>query len=228
MSDTLVLHTLQTLRHVYVEGVGDCFGATRFVQAVTGQDSKHSRGMLHNARRSVDRGELARAVLCRRALLPGEDVPIFVVTAVEAARLLACIPRKHMPPRLHDADTEQPQKTHKRPRSGFVYAAYSDSNGLKLGMTCQESPMKRVRSLNTAVSRPYALVDSVRCGNPAELERFVHGMLQPWRVGSHNRELFSLDPRAASVLFDAIRVAMDDAGAADDDEPVDIAWLHTR
>ena len=134
----------------------------------------------------------------------------------EAAKLLACIPRKHMPARSNDTDTEQP-KTHKRPRSGFVYAAYSDSNGLKLGMTCQQSPMKRIRSLNTAVSRPYTLVDSVRCGNPAELERFVHRMLQPWRVGSHNRELFSLNPRAASALFDAIRIAMRDAGAADDD-----------
>ena len=200
-ADTLVQDTLETLQAVHVRGVGRCFGATRFVQAVTGQDSKHSRGMLHNARRSVGTGRLAQKVLCRKAVIPGEHVPIYVVTAKEAESLLVLIPLKHRHTKTAISSTKKPS------RSGFVYAAYSRGNGLKVGMTCQRNPWLRVRSLNTATLNPYKLIDFVQCDNPRELERLLLSVLQPWRAGKHNLELFRLSARAGRMLFDAYRAA---------------------
>jgi hypothetical protein len=40
------------------------------------------------------------------------------------------------------------------------------------------------------------------------MERFVLSVLQPWRAGDHNRELFRLSARAGRVLFAGIRAAV--------------------
>ncbi len=45
----------------------------------------------------------------------------------------------------------------KRPwdKVGYVYAAFSEGNGVKIGMTCQESLMKQIRALNIAIKEQY-------------------------------------------------------------------------
>eukprot|EP00961_Rhodomonas_salina_P148026 1992994-Rhodomonas_salina.1 len=93
-------------------------------------------------------------------------------------------------------------------RPGFVYAAYSEGNGCKVGKTCQRDPMLRVVQFNTCVKNPYALVEAIHCSNPSELEKFMHKQLKGYKVGTHNRELFDVDVGTANALFNKVRDAM--------------------
>jgi hypothetical protein len=107
---------------------------------------------------------------------------------------------------------------------GYVYAAYSFGNGTKIGMTCQMNPMKRIRQLNTAVKHPYSLIDFIRCGNPSELEKFMHKQVAHLGVGEHNHELFNMYPNDASTLFQKVQQHIDKMEYSEDDR-IDISKL---
>ena len=191
---------------------------------------------------------VAKVFTCK-AISPGRVHPVWVLDYTQCSRLLAsgCL-HSEKAEELGDYILEQfilaqpdgyseliaraveigrQQILRKQAKAGYVYAAYSDSNGLKIGMTCRENPMTRIKALNTAVQTPYVLVDFIRCGNPRELEGFVHSLLQPWRVGNHNRELFTLYPTAGCVLFESIRAEMG-MTQSDEDEDADIKVLRKK
>eukprot|EP00961_Rhodomonas_salina_P221699 2997650-Rhodomonas_salina.1 len=73
---------------------------------------------------------------------------------------------------------------------GYVYAAFSIGNGIKIRMTCRTNPIKRIRALNTGVKYPYQVVDMIRCGNPREIERFLHNKFRKCHAAEHKNELF--------------------------------------
>lgn len=87
---------------------------------------------------------------------------------------------------------------------GHIYAAYSPSNGMKIGYTCGNVP-DRVRKFNIAVLDPYVLLDKIRCQNPKVLEKFVHKFLSTSRSVNHSRELFNISPTDTRRLFSLLR-----------------------
>eukprot|EP00961_Rhodomonas_salina_P298474 3938110-Rhodomonas_salina.1 len=88
---------------------------------------------------------------------------------------------------------------------GYVYAAYSEGNGVKIGYTCKSAVMDRVRALNTAVRNAYQLVDFIRCGDPSTLEKFILHRLDDHRASTHNKELFNVDVGDVHELFHQVR-----------------------
>eukprot|EP00961_Rhodomonas_salina_P110444 1486256-Rhodomonas_salina.1 len=88
---------------------------------------------------------------------------------------------------------------------------------MKIGFTCAENPLQRVRALNTGVRHAYQLVEFVRCGNPQELEGFLLSKLDKYRVALHNRELFDLQEYHVITIFNCIRDAVGARGLTDDD-----------
>eukprot|EP00961_Rhodomonas_salina_P097329 1309057-Rhodomonas_salina.1 len=101
---------------------------------------------------------------------------------------------------------------------GYVYAAYSEGNGVKIGMTCMRDVMDRVRALNTAVRNAYQLIDFVRCGDPTTLERFLLRKLDDHRASKHNKELFNMDIEEAMELFQQVRNGLSTIGGPDYEE----------
>eukprot|EP00961_Rhodomonas_salina_P014321 192420-Rhodomonas_salina.1 len=107
---------------------------------------------------------------------------------------------------------------------GFVYAAYSQGNGVKVGMTRKKNPYHRVVAFNTCVKHPYQFTESIYCANPEELERFMHQQLKDHSVGQHNQELFDVDIKTAKKLFSMTREAMDFKEVGDGGY-IDTKWL---
>ncbi len=186
---------------------------------------------------------VAKVFTCRLAP-PGGTHPVWAVTREQAAVLMRHLssrnaykiaddivqvkdPTEFKPEELQQIPSEQFYQNGKRAREdlvGYVYAAFSKGNSVKVGMTCQENPMKRIRQLNTAVKHPFHVLDFIRCGNPAALETFLHEHLQVFSVGSHNRELFNVHPDYVTRLFDKIKTVIESHGLSEDD-PVDISSL---
>jgi hypothetical protein len=237
---------MQTLQSIYIPDVGTCFSAIQLVEAVTGKDRNDSRVtikdiLISNAGTTL---KMTETVLHRKHEFPGFIKPTWVVTHDEACKLMFLLPKKfthgyldHVHHLVGKSDkdytktfsqaleTAKQQNFDKQAQAGYVYAAFSECNGLKIGMTCNENPMKRIRSLNTAVRNPYTVVDFIRCANPGDVERFVHELLQTWRSSQHNRELFQLPPAAASIIFAKLRSAAEEMETTEDDV-MDIAYLH--
>ena len=88
---------------------------------------------------------------------------------------------------------------------GFVYAAYSEGNGTKIGMTMKDDPKKRLRDDNTYVKHPYELLDFIHCDQPTILEGYIHIQLDDYKVGEHNRELFDLPDDLTMTFFHYIK-----------------------
>mgnify|MGYP002144042981 CR=1 FL=1 len=104
-----------------------------------------------------------------------------------------------------------------RDEVGYVYAAFSEGNGVKIGMTCQDSPMQRIRALNTDVKHAYQMIDFVRCANPADLERFLHVRLRDFRVAPHSLGLFDVSPADVTYIFEVIKKASVVMAVTEDD-----------
>eukprot|EP00961_Rhodomonas_salina_P246154 3326004-Rhodomonas_salina.2 len=100
-------------------------------------------------------------------------------------------------------------------RPGFVYVAYSDGNGCKIGRTCQKDPVQRVMQCNTCVKKPYTLIGAIHCSNPSDLELFMHKQLDAHRVGVHNKELFDVDVETARAFLNKTKEAMHTMGLTD-------------
>eukprot|EP00961_Rhodomonas_salina_P192328 2595371-Rhodomonas_salina.1 len=104
-----------------------------------------------------------------------------------------------------------------RKQGGFVYAAYSQGNGVKVGMTQQKDPWDRVKSFNAYVRNPYKIIGLIQCGNPFEVEAFMHSRLQRFRVGVHNQELFDVEPSDVQKMFFVARMGIQAMGLNCDD-----------
>jgi len=159
--------------------------------------------------------------MSRKVDIPGFYEPTIVATKEELTRLLRMLPRnrtkrmtetmnmfymdKHATDDVVDMATRTAPADSDDPQAGYVYAAYSTDNGMKVGMTCRESPMYRVGELSVAVRHPYELVDFIRSGNPVKLERFVHCLLHTRLATEHSRELFDATKDEIAMIFNTIR-----------------------
>ena len=101
---------------------------------------------------------------------------------------------------VHETQAQAWMDNFKRSDIGFVYAAYSPSNGVKIGMT-EGSPRRRVKALNTCVKDPYVLISTIKATDRRSMETLMHSFLQPQRVGEHNQELFDVEPEFVKKLF---------------------------
>ena len=89
-------------------------------------------------------------------------------------------------------------------KRGYVYAAHSASNGVKIGMT-GGSPKRRVKAFNTCVKDPYVLISTIKTTDRRSMETLMHSFLQPQRVGEHNQELFDVEPEFVKKLFKTVK-----------------------
>ena len=105
-------------------------------------------------------------------------------------------------------------KTHEG--TGYVYAAFSEGNGVKIGVTCKDDPTNRIKQLNIAVKHAYQLIGLIRCGNPYPLEKMFHDHLKVYSVGEHNRELFDVSPKKVQELFEVTREGINTLGLTED------------
>jgi hypothetical protein len=104
-----------------------------------------------------------------------------------------------------------------KPEPGYVYAAFSDANGFKVGHTCKKDPMQRVRALNIASATPFSLWELIRCGNPEEVEKALHANLEVYSVGTHDEELFDAPFFHVGSLFNKLHSFVEENGLTEDD-----------
>eukprot|EP00961_Rhodomonas_salina_P187031 2525459-Rhodomonas_salina.2 len=214
------------LEKVEVPEVGLCIAAVDFVSMMCGQTRGNAQACIANMLRNRDKNYVAE-ILCRKANVPGFHIPTYVVTLTECFDLVQFLPRHrirnvkrhitsffnqcHNDSLLLDTIIQLGKRKAEEPSDssepGYVYAAYSIGNGMKIGMTCQNDPMARVRALNTCVRNPFQLVDIIRCGNPREVEAFMHRLFAHCSVGDHNRELFDMSLDTLINTFNAVRQA---------------------
>jgi hypothetical protein len=215
--------TLEQVVKVLVEGVGSCMAAADFISLVCHKTRKEAQCTIKDLLRGTCSKDV-KDILCRKASVPGFFEPTWVITDEECFHLSLFLPRnrakgvyKMISKFFCDNQTEEElggrigevatmQRT-EVPKSlvGFVYAAYSPGNGVKIGRTSLTDPAWRVRSLDGNVASPFQLVDVLHCGNPETVKKFIQGHLQNLRVGEHNEDLFDLEPEQASQIFDAVR-----------------------
>lgn len=89
---------------------------------------------------------------------------------------------------------------------GYVYVV-NIGQSIKIGRTCMH-PMKRVSKFNITSLEPVQLVSVLitdKLGS-IRIERFLHSVLQEYRVGEHNRELFCISVDYAVRLMCAVYV----------------------
>lgn len=189
--------------------------------------------------------ETARELLHREMQVDGFDAPTWVVKYTEAIDLLDLMPTTHvraMRKRVREvfqkqfdsaemvrqaAEIGRQQELGQRARAGYVFAMHSERNGLRIGTSFAQNPIKRVAIINESTEDPYILTDFIRCGNPDELERFLRDQLREWCFDSSTLGSFMLSPVAASVIFDCVRRAIEEMGCSEDDS-VDTAVLHSK
>eukprot|EP00961_Rhodomonas_salina_P237057 3204228-Rhodomonas_salina.2 len=246
-TDTPLVVTVEP-ETVEVPGVGQCISAADFVSLMSNKNRRDAQACIRDILKGKGGADAAQ-ILCRKAEVLGFCTPTYVVTYEECFDLLQYLPR-HRVKNTRRHITSFFQQTHsntelrdtivtlgKRKAAenedsgdsegpGYVYAAYSPQNGVKIGMTCQNDPMKRIRALNTCVRSPYQLIDLLRCGNPSKIEAFMHQHFARARVGEHNRELFDAHPEAVVYAFAAVRKAADALQAGTDD-PIDPEQVKT-
>eukprot|EP00961_Rhodomonas_salina_P283536 3832103-Rhodomonas_salina.2 len=188
-------------------------------------------------RKSKASAEIAE-ILCRKAKVPGFWEPTYVITYDECFDLLSFLPRhrvkagrKHVIAFFKDNNTQEQlqdtitglgkRKAAEQPEAdegpGYVYAAYSQGNGMKIGMTSRNDPMQRIRALNTCVRYPFQLVDLIRCGNPRDVEKLLHGVFASSSVGEHNREMFDISSTSVINTFNHVRQAAEALQASPED-----------
>eukprot|EP00961_Rhodomonas_salina_P092780 1248595-Rhodomonas_salina.1 len=131
--------------------------------AVTGCTRPQCNSMIHNALNSVEHNNKAKRLLWDKHQFPGRGQhPTFVLTVDEAIDFIDCLPTRHTEDikahiRKQFLDTPETQQAflaevgNKRPRetenlepAGYVYAAFSEGNGCKVGMTYRKNPTQRV------------------------------------------------------------------------------------
>ena len=168
--------------------------AIDFIAAVCGCSARDAATKLSSLRCHERDGPHVSALLGRKHQFAGRgQQAIAVLAASEMEELRRYLPRRHP----HGGDGRSPKR-------GYVYAGHSKGNGTKVGMTTRD-PKLRLRDANTYIKHPYELVDFIYCDDPATLEGFIHGELDAYKVGDHNRELFELPEGFASVLFQGIK-----------------------
>eukprot|EP00961_Rhodomonas_salina_P041613 560199-Rhodomonas_salina.1 len=230
-----------------IDGVGPCITAIDFVSATCGKNRRDAR----NTITGMTTGNLANEVaeiLCRKVDVPGFIAPTYVISYEECFDLVRFLPRtrvrdmnKHIASVFNKAHTNgelkdiitgvlnrnqgnTPEDTQRAQGPGYVYAAYSEGNGMKIGMTCNNNPMARIRSLNVCVKNPFIAVDLLRCGNPDEVERFLHEFYARLSVGDHNREMFDISAYDTRITFNVVRQAAMTLQATPEDN-IDILQL---
>eukprot|EP00961_Rhodomonas_salina_P096582 1299190-Rhodomonas_salina.1 len=233
---------ITSLQNIHVPGVGRCIVAIEFIAMVSGKSTKQAQGMIHDISKGTHAADIC-GILCRKFVVPGFTEPNYVITYEEAFELINFMPRKHVKHIQRQLSsffcqnqTEEDlddtivklgkrKESEATSQSGYVYAAYSHGNGLKIGMTCKDDPMLRVRSLNTGVRDSFKLIDSIRCGNPSDLEHFMHCRFKNLHVeGNHNQELFHATPEMAIDTFNVVRKAAV-VLQTNPDDPIDIKRL---
>ena len=237
----MIPSSLQQVQQVHVEGVGLCVAAVDFVSVVCRKSRQQAQTTIVNILTGAC-AEDAKEILCRKTVVPGFQQPTWVVTYDDCVDLIGLLPRKRvrgvskmiskfftqnqtgeeLRDRLEEAAAAQKTEVSKS-LVGYVYAAYSPGNGVKIGRTSLTDPAWRVRSLDGNVAAPFQLVDVLHCGNPEVVKRFIEGHLQYLRVGEHNEDLFELQPEQASQIFDAVRhvASITEDWVAGDEIPLD-------
>ena len=231
-----------SLHEIHVPGVGQCIIAVEFVAMVSGKSIQQAQAMIPDMKKGAHAADTCE-ILCREIVITGFGAPQIVITYEEAFQLINFMPKKHVKhilkqmssffcrnqteEDLRDTITKLGKRKESEtiPQPGYVYAAYSNSNGLKIGMTCNKDPMSRVRALNTGARDPFKLIDTIHCGNPSDLEDFMHNKFYKFRVkGNHNHDSYDATPAMAINTFNVTRKAAA-VLQTNSDDPIDIHRL---
>ena len=168
------------------------WSAIDVVAEICGYNAQAASTFITDLRSHEEYGFIISTIVSRTHQFPGQGQrPTPLINAADIEELRKYLPRK--PARGFGAS------------KGFVYAAYSEGNGTKIGMTMKDDPKKRLRDGNTYVKHPYELLDFIHCDQPTILEGYIHIQLDDYKVGEHNRELFDLPEDLTMTFFHYIK-----------------------
>ena len=190
------------------------------VEMCDGYTANDARRLLYKLSEKKECGEQVKKLLSRKHQFPGErQQMISILTPTETDALRQFIPEKYLLISGED-----------NPRCGFVYAAFSDGNGMKIAKTMKKDPRERLKQLDASVRCPFKLVNFIHCEKPDVLMEFIHNELEAYRVGTHNTDLFELKEEYVSTLFDCIKESLHKTDVISEEivsEAASIAWDKT-
>ena len=196
-----IVLTMSTKRQVIGEN-GQLYWAA--IDVVTemcpGYTPADARRLLSALSQKKKGGEQVTKLLSRKHQFPGQRQQfISILTPTETDALRQFLPAKYLLTAGEDT-----------PRCGFVYAAFSTGNGMKIATTMKKDPMLRLKQLDASVRDPFKLVNFVHCEHPNVLNKLIHEELEAYRVGKHNTDLFEVKQEYISALFDSIKQGLHD------------------